>query len=115
MTLSKGWAMFGINLCASLYIGMGTYGSTLGLVPRMMDSLSAWYSLFYGIVALVLIEGILFFGTIRDRIAARDAAREALALKRKERRLLRERKKAAQARPVPPSSGKDHTKAAKIA
>lgn len=111
MTLSKGWAMFGINLCASLYIGMGTYGSTLDLVPRMMDSLSVWYSLVYGIVALVLIRGLLFFGTLRDRIAAR----EALDLKRKERRLLRERNKAAQARPASPSPAKDRAKAARIA
>jgi hypothetical protein len=82
MVLTKGLALLGVNVCASLYIGLGTYGSTLGQVPRLMDALSPWHSVLFGALAALLIRGIFYFGTMRDRIATR----EALDLKRREQR-----------------------------
>ncbi|MCL5967019.1 MAG: hypothetical protein M1550_07475 [Deltaproteobacteria bacterium] len=78
--LPKALVIFCFNLCASLYIGVGTYGATLEMNPRLLDALPAWSSLAAAAAALLLIRGICYFGHLWDKILAKEAA----ILKRKE-------------------------------
>jgi len=73
-TLPKKLAIFCFNLCASLYIGIGGYGIAMGLGSKLLQMLSIWYSVAFGLASLLLIRGICYFGEMRDRIAAREAA-----------------------------------------
>lgn len=79
-TLPKTFVIFCFNLCASLYIGFGTYGATLEMFPKILNALPAWSSLAAAAALLLLIRGICYFGGLWDTIVAREAA----VLKRKE-------------------------------
>ncbi len=72
--LPKKLVFFCFNLCASLYIGIGGYGTAVGLGPKLLQDLSIWYSVAFGAASLLLIRGICYFGELRDRIAAKEAA-----------------------------------------
>ncbi len=73
LVLPKNVVMFGFNLCASLYIGICGYGTALGLGPRLLGTLSIWYSVAFGAASLILIRGICYFGQLRDKIMAKEA------------------------------------------
>jgi hypothetical protein len=72
--LPKKLVEFCFNLCASLYIGIGGYGVAVGLGPKLLQNLSIWHSVAFGAASLLLIQGICYFGELRDRIMAREAA-----------------------------------------
>ncbi len=72
-TLPKAVAVFGLELSASVYIGIGVFGSVIETSPPMGASLSLWTSLLFGAGLLACIRGIYYFGTERDRIAASEA------------------------------------------
>jgi hypothetical protein len=72
-TLPKKLVLFSFNLCASLYIGIGGYGTAMGLSPTLLQSLSIWQAVAFGAASLLLIRGIWYFGEMRDRLAAQEA------------------------------------------
>ncbi len=72
-TLPKAVVLFGLELSASVYIGIGVFGSVVETSPPMGLYLSVWTSLLFGAALLACIRGIYYFGTLRDRIAAREA------------------------------------------
>ena len=69
-TLPKALAVFGLELSASLYIGIGVFGSVAETSPPMGLYLSVWTSLLFGAGLIASIRGIWYFGTQRDRIPA---------------------------------------------
>ncbi len=73
-TLPKAFVLFGLELSASLYIGIGVMGSLVEITPPLGLYVSVWTSLLFGAGLLACIRGIYYFGTQRDRIAAREAA-----------------------------------------
>ena len=73
-TLPRTLVIFCFNLCISLYIGIGGYGTAMGLDPTLFQSLSIWHAVAFGAASLLLIRGIWYFGEMRDRLAAQDAA-----------------------------------------
>jgi len=73
-TLPRTLVIFCFNLCISLYIGIGGYGMAMGLDPMLLQSLSIWYGVAFGAASLMLIRGIWYFGEMRDRLAAQEAA-----------------------------------------
>ena len=73
-TLPKALVLFGLELSASVYIGIGVLGAVVETSPPMGPYLSVWSSLLFGAGLLACIRGIYYFGTQRDRIAAREAA-----------------------------------------
>jgi len=79
--LPKALVIFCFNLCASLYIGAGTYGATLDLFPGFLGAMPLWSSPAAAVGLLALIQGICYFGRLRDRIAAREAAHAPVARK----------------------------------
>ena len=72
-TLPKALAVFGLELGASLYIGIGVVGSVAETSPPMGLYLSAWTSVLLGAGLLACIRGIACFGTRRDGIASGEA------------------------------------------
>jgi hypothetical protein len=46
----------------------------MGLDPMLLQSLSIWYGVAFGAASLLLIRGIWYFGEMRDRLAAQEAA-----------------------------------------
>ena len=72
--LPKKLVVFGFNFCASMYIAIGVYGAVLEMTPKLIESLSLWHSAAAGIVTLLLIRGICYFGGLWDAILAREAA-----------------------------------------
>lgn len=70
--LRKALVLLGLNLCASLYISLGVYGSLVEITPSIVQYQSAWSALGFGAAALLLIRGIYYFGTEWDRIIARE-------------------------------------------
>ncbi len=73
-TLPKALALFGLELCASVYIGIGVFGSVVETSAPLGLYLTAWSSALFGAALLACIRGICCFGALRDRIAAREAA-----------------------------------------
>jgi len=73
-TLPKSVILFGFNLSASVYIGIGVFGSLVEITPRLTPYLSVWSSLLFGAGALLCIRGIYYFGSLWDRMLAREAA-----------------------------------------
>ena len=73
LVIPKNIVMLGFNLCSSLYIGIGGYGTAFGLGPNLLSSLSIWHSVAFGVASLVLIRGICYFGMLRDKIFSREA------------------------------------------
>jgi len=73
-TLGKKTVTFCFDLCASLYIGIGGYGMIVWLGPNVLQTLTIWHSVAFGSASLLLIRGICYFGDLRDKIAAREAA-----------------------------------------
>lgn len=71
-TLPKTIVLFGLELGASLYIGIGVYGSVAELTPPLGQYLTVWSSLLFGAGLIVCIRGICRFGTLRARILARE-------------------------------------------
>jgi hypothetical protein len=61
-----------LNLCSSLYIGIGGYGTAFGLGSNLLSSLTIWHSVAFGAASLLLIRGICYFGGLRDRIVTRE-------------------------------------------
>lgn len=72
--LPKAFVIFCFNLCASLYIGAGTFGATLEMYPKILGALPAWSSLAAAATLLLLIRGICYFGGLWDKILVREAA-----------------------------------------
>ncbi len=73
-TLPKAIVLFGLELSASLYIGIGVYGSVVEITPPLGQYLTVWSSLLFGAGLIACIRGIYCFGTLRDRILAREEA-----------------------------------------
>lgn len=73
-TLPKAFVSFCLKLCASLYIGVGTYGATLEMFPKILGAMPLWSSPVAAGGLLLLIHGICFFGRLWDKIIAREAA-----------------------------------------
>ncbi|MBI5342218.1 MAG: hypothetical protein HZB63_02670 [Deltaproteobacteria bacterium] len=73
-TLPKKLVIFCFNLCASLYIGIGGYGTAMGLGSKLLQTLTIWHSVAYFTASILLIRGICYFGQMWDRISAQEAA-----------------------------------------
>lgn len=72
--LSKAILLFGLELSASLYIGIGVYSSVVGTTTPMGLYLSVWSSLLFGAGLLACIRGVFCFGPLRHRILGRQEA-----------------------------------------
>ncbi len=73
-THPKAIVLFGLELSASLYIGIGVVGSVVETAPPLGLYLSAWTSILFGAGLLACIRGIRHIRMLRGRIAARAAA-----------------------------------------
>lgn len=80
-TLRKAIVLFGINLSASVYIGIGVFGSLVEMTPWLGPQQSLWSSLLFGAATLLCIRGIYYFGTMWDGILAREAAAKEMRVK----------------------------------
>lgn len=78
MRIPRKLAIFGFNVCASIFVGLCVYGLLLYTEGGKGSSGGILSSLFFGAVISACIVGICFFGSQWDRRNAEDSAKRKL-------------------------------------